>query len=120
MTDALFSLAQATQPTQPGQGPAPSGWEVFLRQMLPIFLLVAVLWWWMSRSRRKERQSFENLLNSLKRNDRVQTVGGMLGTVVEVRGQEVVLKVDEANNVKIRFNRSAIKEVIREAPAEGA
>jgi preprotein translocase subunit YajC len=55
------------------------------------------------------------MLKGLKRNDRVQTIGGILGTVVETRDDVVVLKVDEANNVKMHFNRSAIKEVLHEA-----
>jgi preprotein translocase subunit YajC len=115
-----MTLAQATStPSAPAAPPA-QGWDVLLRQMLPLFLIIAVFWWWMGRSRRKERQAFENLLSSLKRNDRVQTIGGVYGTVVDVRGNEVVLKVDETNNVKIRFNRSAIKEVIREQSDGGS
>jgi preprotein translocase subunit YajC len=114
MTNLLLILAQATQATQPAQGSPPSGMEIFLRQMLPLILVIGVFFWWMSRSRGKERQNFEKMLNALKRNDRVQTIGGVLGTVVEVRGSEVILKVDEANNVKMHFNRSAIKEVLRE------
>jgi preprotein translocase subunit YajC len=119
MTNVLALLAQASQPAQPGQGTPPSGIELFLKQWFPILLLIGVFWWWMSRSRSKERQTFENMLNSLKRNDRVQTIGGLLGTVVEVRGNEVILKVDEASNVKMHFNRSAIKEVLRDTPNNG-
>jgi preprotein translocase subunit YajC len=116
-------LAQATQssgatgPTGPGGSlPPPSGTDVFLRQFLPIILIVAVFMWWMSRGKNKERQRYEQMLNSLQKNDRVQTIGGILGTVVDVRDNEVVLKVDETSNVKMRFNRTAIKEVLRDAP----
>ena len=52
------------------------------------------------------------MLAGLKRNDRVQTIGGVLGTVVEAREHEVILKVDESSNTKMRFNRAAIKEVL--------
>ena len=111
---AWFSLlAQATQPS------GASGMEVLLRNFVPLFLIIGVFWWWMSRSRRRDRQRFEDMLKSLKRNDRVQTIGGIFGTVVEARGDEVILKVDETNNVKMRFSRSAIKEVLRE-PEAGA
>jgi preprotein translocase subunit YajC len=48
----------------------------------------------------------------------VQTIGGVLGTVVDVRDNEVLVKVDETNNVKIRFNRTAIKEVLQDAAVE--
>jgi len=54
----------------------------------------------------------------MKKGDKVQTIGGVFGTIVDVRDNEVVVKVDESSNVKIRFNRAAIKEVIQETPAE--
>ncbi len=109
-------LAQAT--TQATSQPAPSGIEIFLKQWFPLILIVGVFWFLMSRGRSKERQKYEQMLNSLKRNDRVQTIGGIIGTVVDVREGEVVLKVDEGSNVKMRFNRSAIKDVLAES-AEG-
>jgi preprotein translocase subunit YajC len=114
MNDLLLMLAQASQPTGP-VGPPPSGTEVLVKNFLPMFVIIGVFWWWMSRSRRRERQRFEDMLKNLKRNDRVQTIGGIIGTVVDAREDEVVLKVDETNNVKIRFARSAIKDVLRES-----
>lgn len=107
----LCMLAQA-----PATAPAPAPADAFLRSFLPLILIVGVFWWFMLRGRNKERQRFEQMLNALKRNDRVLTIGGIVGTVVEVRDHEIVLKVDEANNVKMRFVRSAIKEVLRDAP----
>jgi preprotein translocase subunit YajC len=111
MTDLLFTLAQATQPT----GTPPSGTEMFLRTYLPLILLIGVFWWWMWRSRRREQQRYQEMLRNIKRNDRVQTIGGIIGTVVDARDDEVILKVDETNNVKMRFARSAVKDVLREA-----
>ena len=64
------------------------------------------------RGQRKDKKRIANMLANLKRNDRVQTIGGVLGTVVDAREHEVVLKVDESSNVKMRFNRAAIKEVL--------
>jgi preprotein translocase YajC subunit len=51
---------------------------------------------------------------ALKKNDRVQTIGGILGTVLEVSDTEVVLKIDEANNTKIRVLPSAVSKVIEQ------
>jgi preprotein translocase YajC subunit len=48
------------------------------------------------------------MLQSLEKNDRVRTIGGMIGTVVEIKGDEVRLKVDESNNTKMWFISSAI------------
>jgi preprotein translocase subunit YajC len=43
-----------------------------------------------------------------------------LGTVVEAREDEVVLKVDETSNTKIKFTRSAIHRVLEEEKAAAA
>jgi preprotein translocase subunit YajC len=57
------------------------------------------------------------MLSALKRHDRVQTIGGVIGAVVEVKDDEVVLKVDETNNIKMRFARSAVQQIIAESSA---
>jgi preprotein translocase subunit YajC len=116
MSTLLFLLAQTTAPAA-SQPAAPSAMDIFRGPFVPLMLAVVVFFWWSSRGRNKEKQKFQQMLDSLKKNDRVQTIGGVLGTVVDVRDNEVVLKVDEASNTKMRFNRSAIKEVLRDAPA---
>lgn len=110
MTDVWLSLAQATQPAAPAQ--PQGGGDPFTSLLLPMILAIGVFYFIMMRGQRKDRRRFEDMLNNLKRNDRVQTIGGVYGTVVDVRDNEIVLKVDETNNVKMRFNRSAIKEVL--------
>jgi len=68
---------------------------------------------------RKEKKRREVLLKELSNGDRVMTGGGIIGTIVELRDDEVVLKVDEGSNTKIRFTRAAVQQVIRKhgAPA---
>jgi preprotein translocase subunit YajC len=44
----------------------------------------------------------------------VQTIGGVIGTIVEVKDAEVVVKIDETTNTKIRFARSAIQQVLED------
>lgn len=62
---------------------------------------------------RKEKKKREELLKALSTNDRVQTLGGIIGTVVELRDDEVVLRVDENTNTRIRFAKSAVQQVLR-------
>jgi preprotein translocase subunit YajC len=64
----------------------------------------------------REKKRFAELMASIKKNDRVMTVGGIIGSVVSTTPEEVVLKVDESANVKITFVRSAIKKVLTEEP----
>ena len=61
---------------------------------------------------RKQRKQRQELLGSLAKQDRVRTTSGMIGTIVEIKGDEVVIKVDESTNTKIRFVRSAVDQVL--------
>jgi preprotein translocase subunit YajC len=67
---------------------------------------------------RKQKKQREQMLSSVQRHDRVQTVGGIIGSVAEVRDDEIILKVDEATNTKIRVARSAISAVLKKSSGE--
>jgi preprotein translocase subunit YajC len=78
---------------------------------------VLILYIFVFRSKRTQDKKRTDMLSALKRGDRVQTIGGILGTVVEARDTDVLLKVDESSNTKIRFSRSAIHRVLEEEKA---
>ena len=54
------------------------------------------------------------LLNSLKKNDRIVTVGGIYGVVTNVQkdADEVTVKIDESNNIKVRITFGSVARVI--------
>ena len=58
------------------------------------------------------------MVSSLKNNDRVRTIGGIFGTVLDVRDDEIILKIDEATNTKIRVIPSAIATVLSNGKTE--
>ncbi len=62
---------------------------------------------------RKEKKRKAELLSSIARHDRVQTVGGMIGVVAELTDTEAVLRVDEATNSRVRVTRSSIQTVLK-------
>lgn len=95
-----------------GQAPGGGGFGLMLPLLfgLMIFMIVTSMF-----SGRKEKKRRAEMLASVKKRDRVQTVGGIIGTVVELKGDELVLKVDEGSNTRIRFARSAVQQVIKSA-----
>jgi preprotein translocase subunit YajC len=116
LSTVLPFLAQATQPASvPATGGDFVGpWYLNPQNLfLPLIVIVFIfLLTSSSRSKKKDQKVHDDMLANLKRGDRVQTVGGILGTVVEARDTDVVLKVDENSNTKIRFAREAIKRVL--------
>jgi preprotein translocase subunit YajC len=79
----------------------------------PIFfvvLMIVMMYLLLFRGPRKQQQQHKQMVQTLKKNDRVRTIGGIFGTIVDIRGDEVVLKVDESNNTKIRIATTAISK----------
>ncbi|MHC4618754.1 MAG: preprotein translocase subunit YajC [Planctomycetota bacterium] len=71
-------------------------------------LMFMVLYFFLFRGPRKKQQEHKQMVQSLQKNDRVRTIGGIIGTVVDVKGEEITLKIDESNNTKIKIISSAI------------
>lgn len=93
--------------TKPATQPAP--W--WASQWIPLLLILLMAWLLIFRPKNKQEKQRVQMLNSLKKGDRIQTIGGILGSVVDVRDDEVVVKVDETSNTKLTFSRSAIHRV---------
>ena len=105
---SLFSVLFAADP-------------INLFDMAPFFLIVGILFYMMIiRPQKREKKRRESLLQALKKNDRVVTIGGIIGVVTSVsaEGKEVTLKIDEAINAKLRVLRSSIHEVLKDDSAD--
>lgn len=100
-------LAQASQATAATNAPP----SILQGPLVPLLLGVAVLYFFVFRAKRNQDKQRTNLLGNLRPGQKVQTIGGILGTIVQVNDKEVTVKVDETNNVKIKFARNAIHRV---------
>ena len=87
---------------------------------LPIILVVAFVYFFMIRPQKREQKAKDELLGGLKKNDRVVTTGGMYGTIVNIKDDEITLRVDDQAKIKIRFMKSAISRVAGDPTAEAA
>ena len=79
-----------------------------LMQYLPFILIFVVMYLLLFRGPRKKQQQHKQMVQTLEKNDRVRTIGGIIGTVVDVKDDEITLKIDESNNTKIKIVSSAI------------
>ena len=110
-----------TSPAQPllAQAQAPAGGDGGLLQtllsnpILPFALIGIVFYLMLMRPEQRKRKQQEQLLSNLKKNDRVVTIGGIAGTVVNAAPGStfVTLRVDDANNTRLRVLRTAISRV---------
>lgn len=95
----------ANQPKQPGSWMLPGMLLLFLVVMFGMTFL----------NQRKEKKKRRQMLTDMKKNDKIVTIGGVIGTVMEVRDSEIIVKVDESNNTRMRFSRAAIQSVISDS-----
>jgi len=116
--DIFDLVAQATPPaTQPGgRPPAPPAFQ-FLVSYGPLILIFVLFYFLFIRSKQNTERTRQQMLSALKKGDEVQTIGGVLGKVIETRDDRVLLKVDESSNAKMWFTRGAIQRVITEEKA---
>jgi preprotein translocase subunit YajC len=108
-TTTVTSAPNAPGQTQTGRQEQ-SPWTFYLL-MIAMFVM---LYFMMFRGPRKKQQQQKQMIQSLKKNDRIQTIGGILGTVLDVKEDQILIKVDESNNTKIWFATGAISRVLSE------
>ena len=104
---SCLPLAQAGDAAKPGL-------MNMLGSLAP-FLIIGVLFYiLMIRPERRKKADLLEMLQQLKKNDRVVTIGGIYGTVVSTSkdSEEVTIKIDENTNTKMRMQRSAIARVL--------
>ena len=70
-----------------------------------------IFWFVLMRPERKERKRKAEMINNLKKNDRVLTSGGLYASVAAVHDNEIVLKFDDGPT-RVRALKSAIASVL--------
>lgn len=78
----------------------------------PIILIpfiIAIFYFLVIKPQKKTQSEHQNMISNLKKNDEVITIGGIYGTVVNVKENSIILRVDD--NVKIEFQKSAISTI---------
>ena len=102
----MISLLQAA----PAQGQA-GGWTIWVM----LLLIFVIMWFFMIRPQRKQQKELQKFRDSLKKGDKVVTIGGIYGTVVELKDKSVLIEVDK--DVKIRVDRNALQGDFSESEA---
>ena len=102
----MISLLQAA----PAQGQA-GGWTMWVM----LLLIFVIMWFFMIRPQRKQHKELQKFRDSLKKGDKVVTIGGIYGTVVELKDKSVLIEVDK--DVKIRVDRNALQGDFSESEA---
>jgi len=96
----------------------PAGNPMFNPQMLFLIGAMVLFFVFMGRNKRKTEKKRKDMIAALKKGDKVTTIGGIVGSVLEVRDDEVTIKIDENSNTRMRFARWAVRGVGSDAKTE--
>lgn len=122
LTFCYLILAQTQTTTSSATGAAGGavkeaqpGFFSEMQYMLPAMLAIMVLYFLlMVRPQQQEQSKVSEKLSNLKKNDRVVTAGGILGTVVKstAESEYTTIKIDENSNTKMQIRTSSIVRVL--------
>lgn len=73
-------------------------------------LVIGIFYFLIIRPQNKKQKDTQNMINAMKKGDKVVTIGGIRGTVQSVKDETVIIKVDE--NTKLEMNKSAVSAVV--------
>jgi len=81
-----------------------------LGTLLPIIAMFAIMWFLLIRPAQKRQKQTKTMQDSLKRGDKVITIGGLHGVIDAVDDTSVFLKV--ADGTTLQFDRQAVGRVV--------
>jgi preprotein translocase subunit YajC len=106
MNSFLFSLLLGAPQTSDGS-PASGGNPLI--SFLPLIAIFAIFYFLIIRPQNKKQKETQKMLSTLKKGDRIVTIGGIHGVIQSVKETTVIVRVDE--NTKLEFSRSAVSGV---------
>jgi preprotein translocase subunit YajC len=110
--DAQEAANGAAENAGNGGGEAPSIWNLIVFFILPAVVIFTLMNSLLGGPARKDQARRKTLLDTLKKNDQVVTIGGIFGTVVSVSDDKSSVTLRVEDNAKIKFRLDAIREVV--------
>ncbi len=104
------AVPEAATPPQDGGGLFGLGF------FLPAMLMVMVLYFLLMVPRQKQKEDAKTaeVLTNLKKNDRVVTAGGILGTIVNIREDTEYLTIRIDDNAKMQILKQSVVRVLKD------
>ncbi len=81
-----------------------------LGPFVPLILLFVIFYFLLIRPQQKQQKKRQEMLKSLKKGDRVVTIGGIHGVIKEI--DDAMLSLRVADNLNLKFSRAAIDRVL--------
>jgi len=101
-------LADITSPQTAATGTSPT-----IFNFAPIILIFIIFYFLVFRPQKKSQNEHAEMLKTLSKNDEVVTTSGIHGTIVNVKDETVIVRVDDG--VKLEMDKAAVTKVKKKA-----
>ncbi len=83
-----------------------------MMQFLPLLIIMfAIMYFLIIRPQKQKEKKRLALISNVRKQDKIVTTGGVHGVVTSVKENEVIVRVDDSKDVKIKIDKSAITSV---------
>jgi preprotein translocase subunit YajC len=82
----------------------------FMGLLIPLAIIFAIMYLLLIRPQKKKEHQRQDMVDRLKKDDKVVTIGGIIGVVSSLTDREIILRLED--NTKMRVTRNAISRVI--------
>lgn len=91
-----------------GTGGESAGLGSMLTSLAPLLLIFVIFYFLLIRPQSKKAKEHKELLENLKKGDKIMTNGGIYGVIEDLDGETITLRVGTKDDVRIKINRSFI------------
>jgi preprotein translocase subunit YajC len=80
-----------------------------LMNLFPLVIIFFIFYFILIKPQQKQQKQFKAMLEGLKKNDQIVTIGGVHGTIVNVKEKTFIVRVDD--NARVEIDKSAVARV---------
>ena len=91
-----------------GTGGEQQGVGALISSFLPLILIFVIFYFLLIRPQSKKAKEHKQMLENLKKGDKVMTSGGIFGVIEDIDEKTMVLKVGIGTDVKVKVDRNFI------------
>lgn len=102
MFNNIIDMAYAMGPSPQGGG-GQGGAAGLFGSLVPLVLIFVIFYFLLIRPQQKKAKEHKNMIDNLKKGDKIITSGGLYGVIEAVSSNTVTVKVGE--NVKIKLGK---------------
>ncbi len=84
-----------------------------MANLMPLAIIFLIFYFILIRPQQKQQKDFKKMVENLKKNDQVVTIGGVYGTIVNIKDKTFVIRVDD--NARFEIDKTAVARIEKQA-----